>query len=134
MSRGSVSAADSVLLDYVSIWNVVALFKAAKRKHFFVVMVVVGTLSIRILTVFSTGLFSPTIFQINKPNQFSLVDRFDSTDFNPFNASTRSAATVFGYLFSTQSPPLGIHHYSAFELFADTSSAAPLSKHLVLVP
>ena len=57
MSKGFTSPEQSVLLDYLSPWNVVALGKARKAKHYAVAIATSGTLLTQLLVLISTGLF-----------------------------------------------------------------------------
>lgn len=58
MTKGPVPAEEALLLDYVSPWNVKALFSAIKSKHFGVSLAILGSILIKLAIIFSTGLLS----------------------------------------------------------------------------
>lgn len=58
LAAGQTSAKQSLLLDYISAWNVGALFTSAKARHFDVTAGIAATLLMQLMIVFSTGLFA----------------------------------------------------------------------------
>ncbi|KAE9966649.1 hypothetical protein BLS_006877 [Venturia inaequalis] len=58
LARGPAAASHSLMLDYISPWNVTSLFKSLKFGHFGVTLVLLGSLLIKIVIIASTGLFS----------------------------------------------------------------------------
>jgi hypothetical protein len=58
MASKPASAEHSLLLDYVSIWNVKALFTSITAHHFHVTLAIAGTLLLQLMIIFSTGLFA----------------------------------------------------------------------------
>ncbi|OJJ31436.1 hypothetical protein ASPWEDRAFT_187308, partial [Aspergillus wentii DTO 134E9] len=52
------SRGKTVLLDYISPWNVVAMFRAGRNSHWPVVMAIIGTLFLQLVAVASTGLLT----------------------------------------------------------------------------
>ncbi|KAL8650436.1 MAG: hypothetical protein Q9226_005141 [Calogaya cf. arnoldii] len=100
MSKGFASPEQSVLLDYLSPWNVLALFKARRSKHYRVAMAIAGTLMTQLLILISTGLFvsqdevyprsslSPTkVFGLTEDFDPSAVDIRAQFNLNGFNGS-----------------------------------------------
>ncbi|KAI9926519.1 hypothetical protein MW887_004287 [Aspergillus wentii] len=69
-------ARKTVLLDYISPWNVVAMFRAGRNPHWPVVMAIIGTLVLQLVAVASTSLLTlETVF----------LSHIDTT---PFSQST----------------------------------------------
>lgn len=58
MASKSASAKDSLLLDYISTWNVKCLFTSARARNFHVTLAITGTLLLQLMIIFSTGLFA----------------------------------------------------------------------------
>ena len=83
MTRGYVPASESILLDYVSPWNALSLYKASKRKHFLVVLAISGTLVIKLLTALSTVLFTVRIVEVSNQMPFTVTNHFNNTAFFP---------------------------------------------------
>ena len=70
MTKGPTSAKQSLLLDYVSTWNIKALYLSAKYRHPEVALAITGGLLLQLIIVFSTGLFEldpRTIMRHNVP-------------------------------------------------------------------
>lgn len=65
LAAGQTSAEQSLLLDYISTWNVRVLFRAGKARQFDVSAGVAATLLLQLMIIFSTGLFAlePQIMQ-----------------------------------------------------------------------
>ncbi|KAL8886405.1 MAG: hypothetical protein Q9192_006492 [Flavoplaca navasiana] len=127
MSKGFTSPEQSVLLDYLSPWNVVALGKACKAKHYAVAIAISGTLLTQLLVLISTGLFvsQDEVFprSSNSPTKvFSLPENF-----NPFQVDIRPRINLNGFNGSTQYP-VGSTEQLAFQPFylpLNTSLARP---------
>ncbi|KAK2740914.1 hypothetical protein FQN57_005918 [Myotisia sp. PD_48] len=88
MSRYSLPASETLLLDYVSEWNVISLFKSLKRKHYLVFLAIAGTLLINGLAIVSTRLFELESAKIEQPTPLQVTHHFDATGFNPFDVDT----------------------------------------------
>ncbi|KAJ5214969.1 hypothetical protein N7468_010648 [Penicillium chermesinum] len=58
LSKPQMEASKSVLLDYVSMLQPVTIVKALQNRHYFVAASVSSSLILRLLIIFSTGLFS----------------------------------------------------------------------------
>jgi len=77
MRQGPTSAADSVLLDYTSVWNGTALYHSLRRRHVFVSLGIVVTLLLQLITVLSTGLLAAQKVTIRGIVPVTLHQRFD---------------------------------------------------------
>ncbi|EFR01280.1 hypothetical protein MGYG_04285 [Nannizzia gypsea CBS 118893] len=122
MSRGSVSAADSVLLDYLSPWNVSALFKSLKRGHFMVSVPIAVSLVIKLMTVLSTGLFVVNDVQLELTKEFQVLKEFNGNNFDLFALDTRTYFKTWGAAQYNFSNPLGVADGHVFESFFSNTS------------
>ncbi|KAJ5090788.1 hypothetical protein N7532_009472 [Penicillium argentinense] len=85
MQEGPTAASQSVLLDYISIMQPVALYKAFKYRNIIVASAISCTLLLRLAIMFSTGLFSLQDTPVHKNGiEIQLEDAFDgrNADFN----------------------------------------------------
>lgn len=80
MANGPRPAETSLLLDYISPWNVVALFKSVKNRHHMVFVAILDSPLINLLIVVSTALLSlrEAIIE-NKNIRLIATDLFDGT-------------------------------------------------------
>lgn len=118
MSKGQAPAEDSVLLDYVSMWNVVAMFTAAKRKHWVVSVAVLGTLLVKVLIVLSTGLFVKQDITTEKPTTFNLASTLDDSSFTDAFQQTAPSDSYFvsvGVVSQNLSSPTGTQNNLVYE-------------------
>ena len=84
MSKGPKSPKQSVLLDYLSPWNVLVLPRAISSKHYTVALSISGSLLLKLLIVLSTGILvsQDQIFQRVsnlQANGFSVPSGFDGS-------------------------------------------------------
>ncbi|KAL6228809.1 hypothetical protein BDW75DRAFT_246306 [Aspergillus navahoensis] len=118
----------SILLDYVSPWNVPVLLKALRRFHWPVVLAILGTLALQLAAVSSTGLFTlESVF-------FENIDIATSSQyaFNPigFSASQGDGLIPFltvGIGWKGLAYPLGTsseHAFQPFNLSSKTITSA----------
>lgn len=119
MAKSPAPAKQSVLLDYQSPWNVIALIKAFKAGHWPVVFAVSSSLSLKLIIVFSSGLLSSQSTRIQTSSAFATPYHLDATAFTS-NFSTSLFAewvgpTPFRYFIGTTllnlSYPLGTPHH-----------------------
>ncbi|KAL8845079.1 MAG: hypothetical protein Q9176_000751 [Flavoplaca citrina] len=104
MSKGFTSPEQSVLLDYLSPWSVVAPGKAREAKHYAVAIGISGTLLTQLLVLISTGLFvsQDEVFprSSNSPTKVSSLPK----NFDPFQVDIRPQINLNGFNGSTQYP------------------------------
>lgn len=123
MSHGFAPASKTILLDYISPWNVVSLFKASRQKHFLVVLAVAGMLLIKLAAVFSTALFSVSTIEVATRQSFTVTTELGGSvnwtlpSLTAFNMLPVAAA--FGINQLNMSPPVGISANHAFQVFQD---------------
>ncbi|KAB8213305.1 hypothetical protein BDV33DRAFT_69402 [Aspergillus novoparasiticus] len=118
-------ASQSLLLDYVSDWNVVTLFRALKHCHWVVAIAVLGTLLLKLLTVASTGLFMlQNVHVSNVHTTLTTEATFSGTGYNSTNVDSNAALIVVGNKFLNLPYPAGTTDKYAFGPFhgSDTPS------------
>lgn len=122
MSRGFVPASDSVLLDYLSMWNVSALFKSLKRGHYMVSIPIAVSLVIKLMTVLSTGLFIAKDIQLELIKDFQVQKVFEGNSFNESAVDSRVYLQTWGVSQHNLSHPRGTIDRHAFQnFFYDTN-------------
>ena len=99
LQKGPVGPKKSLLLDYISPFQIVSLFKAFLHGHIPIVATVSTFILLKIATIFSTGslILLPThVTQDDFPLLSTL--QFDSSGFNPNNdLSSISSSSVYSY-------------------------------------
>jgi hypothetical protein len=127
MSRGYVPASQSVLLDYISPWSVTSLIKAARKKHFLVVLAISGTILIKLAIVFATGLFSISKVEIAYTTPFVLESSFNSANFgDPANLPFSDGFPIlkaYSINLLNVTPQLGVNSDHVFPIFHDSNGA-----------
>ncbi|KAE8413140.1 hypothetical protein BDV36DRAFT_39644 [Aspergillus pseudocaelatus] len=120
-------ASQSLLLDYVSDWNVVTLFRALKHCHWVVAIAVLGTLLLKLLTVASTGLFMlQNVHVSNVHTELRAEATFSGTGYSSEDVDSNAALTVVGNKFLNLPHPVGTTDKYAFTPFhgSNTPSAS----------
>lgn len=118
MSQEPKPATHSLLLDYVSDWNVVILFRALKQSSWAVVLAVLGTLLIKLITVVSTGLFMlQNVYMKDVPTTLMTQASFDAAGFNGSKVDGTAAMVVAGAWWLNLPYPLGSTDRYAFQPF-----------------
>ncbi|KAJ6132458.1 hypothetical protein N7471_007673 [Penicillium samsonianum] len=128
MFKGPTPAAESVFLDYMSLLNVVSLYRSLRQKHFLVFLCVAGSLLLNGLSVISTGLFELDNRQIPRAADFTVTHQFDASNWNPLASDALPFVACLGYTGQNLTPPIGVHDsyiYSPFQpvdpLMSDSS-------------
>ncbi|KAE8356872.1 hypothetical protein BDV28DRAFT_41853 [Aspergillus coremiiformis] len=118
MSQTPRPASQSLRLDYVSDWNVVALFRALKRSHWVVAVAILGTLLLKLLTVVSTGLFMlQNVHVSDAPTRLTADAAFSGAGYDRAKVNGSAALTVAGNRFLNLSHPIGTTDKYAFTPF-----------------
>ena len=131
MHQGLAPASQTLLLDYISPWNVLAMFGALKQGHHMAALPIIATLFLSLMTVFSTGLLSNQ--NVNKDIQLpvSVTQTFNGTGFNTtpgyFTVGQSAFAVTWGIQNLNLSYPFGTTQHYAFPDFNITSDAEGLS-------
>lgn len=118
LKQGPANADESVLLDYVSPWNILAIFKSLKAGHHIVTITILNTLLLRLLIVFSTGLLllQDVVVQ-NIPAQLVATDQFDHNEFNASSVDATPTLTVSGISLLDLNFPPGTSSDYAYQSF-----------------
>ncbi|EHY52670.1 hypothetical protein ABEF92_004002 [Exophiala dermatitidis] len=100
LQNGPVKASESLLVDYISAFQLVSLFKAFRDSHFAVICSVTGFIMLKVATVFSTCLLVLLPTHITHPGTTVLSNGFSDEAFDPttpFNSSNFSSSPVYAY-------------------------------------
>ncbi|KAF2116381.1 hypothetical protein BDV96DRAFT_51302 [Lophiotrema nucula] len=120
MSQGLASAERTILLDYLSPWNVRVLPRALKAKHYSVALGISGSLLIKLLILISTGLFVAQ--DISFPQHSTASTRQFKVPTNFSGVQTDSLPRlVLDQIFTNSSQPifpLGTTQDKAYQSFA----------------
>ncbi|TRX91062.1 hypothetical protein FHL15_008044 [Xylaria flabelliformis] len=100
MRQGQTTADRSVLLEYISPFMMVVLWRSIRQRYWVVTASITGILLIQLATVFSTGLFvlQPTV--LNQDGiPVTIMSAFDGSDFRLTNSSSTigNSPTVLYY-------------------------------------
>ena len=98
MAKGPATADRSLLLDYVTPFQAVALTRAVRNRHFVVASTITVFFLLKVLTIVSTGLFS--LDQVNRNSAevaMQLSTSFTGDNFKlAASVDSRAAYTVYG--------------------------------------
>ncbi|PWY69494.1 hypothetical protein BO70DRAFT_365747 [Aspergillus heteromorphus CBS 117.55] len=131
MSTTPKPAPQSLLLDYISDWNVLVMFRALKQSDWAAALAILGTLLIKLLTVVSTGLFMLQAVQMDKiPTVLEAQAIFNGTMYNGSMVDATAAMTVAGTRWLGLPHPVGTTEKYAFQPF--TTSNTPLGFDAVI--
>ncbi|RAH42332.1 DUF3433 domain-containing protein [Aspergillus brunneoviolaceus CBS 621.78] len=120
---GPQPASRSLLLDYVSEWNVIALFRSMRHGDWAVVLAILGTLLIKLLTVASTGLFMlQTVWMEHAAAELHHQARFAGLGYNGSLVDGSAATVVAGARWQELPYPVGTTEEHAFQPFTASSS------------
>lgn len=120
MAQGPQPASQSVLLDYISPWNLLTLFRAVRHSHVTVALAVLGSLLLKGLIVLSTGLFvlqNVTVQTHDAKLQQTSAFITDGTAFNASDVATRPITILMGLVENNLTLPAGTTDSYAFETF-----------------
>ncbi|KAB8204898.1 hypothetical protein BDV34DRAFT_196526 [Aspergillus parasiticus] len=118
MNQRARPASQSLLLDYITPWNVISMFRSMKNKHWAVGLSVLGSLLITLLTVFSTGLFMLDSVRLqNIPTTLKASAQFNSGGYDSKMVDGVPALSVAGAGRFNLSYPTGTTDQYAFSPF-----------------
>lgn len=123
LAKGPLPADKTLLLDYITEFQVVALWKAVRRRHGTIASTIVIFTLIKVLTVISTGLFNlePTWFG-GVPQSMQVSTVFDSSAGLPLDEiDSRAAVALYGHDKYGMLLPNGTNENYAFQLFQPSS-------------
>jgi hypothetical protein len=93
LADGPSSASRSLLLDYISPWNIVSFLSSLASRHYGVSLAVFGSFVLKMLIISSTGLLAPESLMTVRNRSIELSTGFGSRAFN-INAVTASDALM----------------------------------------
>jgi hypothetical protein len=126
-------AEKSVLLDYISDMQPVAMWRAWKNKHLIVFSGISCSLLLQLMIVFSTGLFSLQEVRVHKKQvPIQVHDYFSAQNSSMDSVGSQPWDIVNGVLFNNLTYPLGttanltFQEFSAPDLPSDSIISAPI--------
>ncbi|PYI10640.1 hypothetical protein BO78DRAFT_305655 [Aspergillus sclerotiicarbonarius CBS 121057] len=115
-------ASQSLLLDYVSDWNVVIMLRALKHT-WAVPLAVLGTLLIKLVTVVSTGLFMlQSVYMDDVPTTLHAQASFNAAGYDAAKVDGTAAMVVAGAWWLDLPYPVGSTDQYAFQPFTTQSN------------
>ncbi|KAI9044253.1 DUF3433 domain-containing protein [Aspergillus affinis] len=124
MLRSPRCPSDGILLDYLSDWVMISLYKSIRRKHFFITFTILGTLLLTGATVTSTGLLTVQTMRFDREASMRVPWGFNGSDYDPDTVDSRAYATQMAVELFDGSPPLGLQENHAFSPFYAESGRA----------
>lgn len=95
LQNGPIKPSESLLVDYVSKFQLVSLYEAIRNSHFAVITTITGFVLLKVVTVFSTGLLVLLPTQVTLKDAAVQARGFSSAAFDP-NAAL-PASPVYAY-------------------------------------
>lgn len=124
LAKGPLPAKQTLLLDYITDFQVVALWRSVRLRHITVASTITIFVLIKALTVVSTALFTleyKAFKGVSQPMQVSTI--FDSSAGLPLdNIDSRAAIELHGHYKYNMSLPNGTNEQIAYQLFEPTST------------
>ncbi|KAF7716412.1 Uncharacterized protein PECH_005297 [Penicillium ucsense] len=110
------AAEETILLDYISEMQPVAMWKAFRKRHLLVFSGVSCTLLLQLMIVFSTGLFSLETVQVEKHDvPMQALSTFSSHNSNLATVGSRPYDIINGIVFNNLTYPLGTNGDLVFQ-------------------
>ncbi|KAK3326722.1 hypothetical protein B0H66DRAFT_551574 [Apodospora peruviana] len=135
LARAPPLPADSnLLVNYLTPWSIVSLFRSLRAGHFPVALSVTGGLVLKALIVVSTGLFALQDRQLSYPTQVRMLEQFNMSrgaynDTTALPASTPDPGVLFWAInYGHVAPPAGVNSQYATTSFALDSSLTDLAQ------
>ncbi|EXJ90138.1 hypothetical protein A1O3_03207 [Capronia epimyces CBS 606.96] len=116
MAKGPQPATNSLLLDYVTPFQIVALWKSLRSSHFSVSCTIVVFFLLKVITIVSTGIFSlRSVQRDDVGTPMAINNTFEGSNFDQgASVDSRAAYIVFGHQQYNVSLPTGtIDTYAA---------------------
>ncbi|KAF3913403.1 hypothetical protein ABW20_dc0108722 [Dactylellina cionopaga] len=126
LASGPKHAKLTVLLDYISPFQPVAFWDACNNRHWMVVLSAVGFATLKIATIFATGLFilQGIALETNNKNFLTYMNYFSAAGFDPYTLDSRAGFTVYGAAALNLSYPAGTNHQYAIQSFSNPQNAS----------
>ncbi|KAJ5200051.1 Protein of unknown function DUF3433 [Penicillium cf. griseofulvum] len=131
MLHGPEQAEKSVLLDYISEMQLISLWRALKNRHFIVASGVASSILLRLLVIFSTGLFSLQQVQVQRTNvPIQIHSNFNVENSTLYGFGLQAYDILNGVLFDNLPFPEGSTANFAFQEFS--ASALPSDANITV--
>jgi hypothetical protein len=125
LTQGPAGSEQTLLLDYVSPWNVLALFASLKKRHVPVMVAISVSLLLKLTIVISTGLFLLQGVELTYDSvPMVLADRFDGKNINSTTDEMRPPLTILGVKRFGLEIPHGTTEMFATQSFNYSNSAS----------
>lgn len=126
MAQRPQPATNSLLLDYVTKFQIFSLWKSLKRGHFTVSASIVIFVLIKVITILSTGMFSlQSVQRGGIPTSMALNNTFDGTNYQDAAAvDSRAAFVSYGHKEYSIQLPIGTSDQFAVQGFAPRDGLA----------
>ncbi|KIW86029.1 hypothetical protein Z517_01423 [Fonsecaea pedrosoi CBS 271.37] len=137
LQDGPVKPSESLLVDYISTFQLVSLLEAFKNSHFAVIASVTGFILLKVVTVFATGLLVALPTEVVQKSATVHARGFSAASFDPngaLDSSTFPAQPVYAYYGSmAQGVPLenGVRFDLAYSVLT-VSSDTPIGNDAII--
>lgn len=130
MQKGFTPASQSILLDYVSSWKVLALCRSLRHGYFFPALAISGTLLTQLMIVFSTGLLATQEIRREVKTPVTINQAFNTHGWNQTvttgqNFDPMTFMTAYGVRNFGVSYPFGTTTHHAFTTFGTNENHGP---------
>ncbi|EXJ94509.1 hypothetical protein A1O1_02905 [Capronia coronata CBS 617.96] len=137
LQNGPVKPSESLLVDYISKFQLVSLFEAFRNSHFAVLSTVTGFILLKVATVFATGLLVLLPSPVTLAGTAVLARGFiadSSIPSSAFDASAMSASPVYAY-YGTKAQGMSLENGVRFNLayaVMTVNSSSPLNDSAII--
>jgi hypothetical protein len=97
LQNGPIKPSESLLVDYISRFQLVALLEAFKNSHFAVIVSITGFVLLKVVTVFSTGLLLALPTQVTQQGTSVQARGFSAASLALLDSSNTLAQPVYAY-------------------------------------
>jgi hypothetical protein len=91
LAKGPSPASQSILLDYLSPWNVVSFIRSLKLGHYAVALTVFGSVLFKLLIIAAAALISPQSSSMSQDMQLSLANTFGTSTLDLKSITSKDA-------------------------------------------
>ncbi|KAK6359128.1 hypothetical protein TWF696_000294 [Orbilia brochopaga] len=126
LAAGPKHAKLTVLLDYISPFQPVAFWDACKNRHWLVVLSATAFATLKIATIFATGLFilQGAILESQHEDFLRYMNQFSAAGFDPSLVDSRASYTVYGVSALNLSYPAGTNKQYAIQSFVNFNNVS----------
>jgi hypothetical protein len=121
-SKGLSSAHKTLLLDYVSIWQAMAMISALKNQDVVVAGTIAVSLAFTAMIVLSTGLITLSLTTLQMSVSVNLTTAFMNSTEGLQSPSSLAFYTMFGLANNNLTYPYGVSHHFAYQTVNSTTT------------